>query len=296
MRRTGQRTAAVALAALFIAGAAHAQGAGSPGDPWEKMNRGLYSIHQTLDHAFFRPLAMIYKAVLPAPLRKGLRNVIANLGKPVVFANDIVQHRFTDAGMTLTRFATNTTVGIGGLFDMATRAGVPDHDNGFGATLGRYGAGPGPYIFIPLVGPTTVRDLIGKGVDVASDPLTWARYSGDAGASAARTAVSGLDTRAEVDDQLKHLDDQSTDPYATLRSVYLQNRQAEIAGGQGPIEDLPDFGSEVTSSAGADAARHKHQAAPPAEPALPDIPSADAPPAAPPAAEPPAATPPAPTP
>ena len=114
---------------------------------------------------------------------------------------------------------------------------------------------PGPYIFIPVLGPSDVRDIVGYGVDAASDPLTWIRYTGRWEVGAAKTVVGGLDTRANADAQLKQIDAMATDPYATVRSLYLQNRQAQITGGKVNVQDLPDFGSEPAPNAGRDPRR-----------------------------------------
>ena len=220
--------------------------AATKGDPFEGINRQGYAIHQFLDRTFLRPAAKLYQALIPSPIRTGLRHVISNMGEPGVAANDLLQGHPVRAGKTLTRFAANTTVGIGGLFDVSTPAGLPHHDNGFGDTLGRYGAGPGPYLFVPLLGPTTVREILGQAADIVTDPLVWAQFRQRTLIIDTRAVVDGLDAREQADAQLKAIDAMSTDSYATLRSLYLQNRAAEIidvttGGAAAPEPVLPDF-------------------------------------------------------
>ena len=129
-------------------------------DPAEKLNRKGYAIHQVLDRFLLRPAAMTYFAITLKPLRLGIENVLTNLGEPVVAVNDVLQGRFRKAGATTVRFVTNSTIGVAGIFDVAKHAGIPRHDNGFALTLGRAGVKPGPYLFIPLMGPSTVRDAV----------------------------------------------------------------------------------------------------------------------------------------
>ncbi len=222
-------------------------------DPYEKLNRKSYALFRYLDRRAIRPASVFYAHAVPHVVRTGLHNAIQNVGEPVIFFNDVLQLHPKAAAQTLGRFAVNSTVGVAGLSDPATGSGLPYHQNSFGTTMGRYGVPAGPFIFIPVLGPSDVRDLIGSGVDAASDPLTWIRYTGRWEVGAARTVVSGLDTRANADPQLKQIDAMATDPYATLRSLYLQNRQAQITGGQVNVNDLPDFGPEPaeTNRAGA---------------------------------------------
>ena len=217
-------------------------------DPWEPVNRKLFGVYQVLDRDAIRPAAVFYKRATPRPIRTGLRNAFRNLGEPVIFLNDVLQVRVKDAGATLGRFTLNSTVGLAGLFDPASGAGLAYHANGFGTTLGRYGTPAGPYIFIPVLGPSDVRDAIGSGIDALTDPLTWIQYPGRVGVGVSRTVIGGLDTRANADSQLKIINETATDPYASIRSLYLQNRQAEITGGQVDLNALPSFGDEPTTA------------------------------------------------
>jgi len=216
-------------------------------DPWEPLNRKVYAVFESADRAAIRPAAIFYSRATPKPLQIGLRNAFRNLHEPIVFVNDVVQVRFKNAGVTLGRLAMNSTLGLGGLFDPATRAGLAYHDNGFGTTLGRYCVPSGPYLF--AAGPTDVRDAIGSGIDILTDPLTWINFDGRLGFGVGRGLVTALDERAEAEPQLKALKSMSTDQYASLRSLYLQNRAAEISGGQVNVNDLPSFGDTPASPA-----------------------------------------------
>jgi phospholipid-binding lipoprotein MlaA len=200
------------------------------GDPLEKLNRKLFSVHEFFDHLLFRPLAMAYKTVIPKVVRGGIRHVFSNIGEPVVFVNDVLQLKPKRAVRTLGRFAINSTIGVGGLVDVAKTDGfnLPHHSNGFGNTLGRYGVGPGPYLFLPFIGPTDFRDIASAPVDGAVLPLAIgfpfdrAEYQIPAG------VVVGLDMRAEADGDLKALLGGAVDPYASLRSAFLQTRAAQV--------------------------------------------------------------------
>ena len=264
--RTPSKPTACALVAFVLFVAPTSGRAGTPDDPLEPFNRGMYAIHRGLDQVIFGPAARAYQAVLPAPLRKGLRNLINNLKEPGIAFNDLLQAHPTRAVKTSARFVINSVAGVGGLLDIAYNAGLPHHDNGFGATAGRYGVQPGPYLFIPFIGPTSFRDLFGQAADMATDPLGWQPYR-NGEVIYARAIVDGLDQRADADAQLKAIDDMSTDPYASLRSLYEQNRASQIndaiSGVTGSSEpQLQDFDDPGAGSA-APAAATPPAAAPP---------------------------------
>jgi phospholipid-binding lipoprotein MlaA len=209
------------------------------------MNCASYSLHQALDRAIFSKAAALIKAI-PGPIRTAIRNIIDNLREPGIAANDLLQGHPKVAARTIGRFVGNTTFGLGGMIDFASKEGLPHHDNTFADTFGRWGAGPGPYLFVPLVGPSTVRDMGGSVADILTDPFTWVTFTHRWMVSDGRTVMAGLEQRAEADDQLKAIDSMSTDTYASLRSLYLQNRAAIIASPPGatpdaPISQLPDF-------------------------------------------------------
>jgi len=202
----------------------------APGDPLEKFNRAMFNGHQKFDRALLRPAALGYQHAVPKPVRSGIRNVLRNLTEPIVFLNDLLQLKPGRAIKTFGRFVFNSTLGLGGVLDIAKLPGLklPHRPNGFGDTLGYYGVKPGPYLFLPFVGPTDLRDLLGGQADglvlplAVGDPFDRLEYQIPKG------VVSGLDQRAEADQDLKALFGSAVDPYATLRSVYLQDRAGEI--------------------------------------------------------------------
>jgi phospholipid-binding lipoprotein MlaA len=200
------------------------------GDPLEGFNRAMFGIHQALDKSIYRPLAMGYQHVVPKPVRSGLRNFFSNLTEPVVFLNYLLQFKFGKAAETLARFTINSTLGVGGFFDIAKTKEfkLPHRNNSFGDTLAYYGVGPGPYLFLPLVGPTTLRDVLGGPLDGAVLPLAVGKPFNDWRYQLSSGVITGLDLRAESDPELRALFGGAVDPYATLRSVWLQNRAAEV--------------------------------------------------------------------
>lgn len=251
--------AALTASASFVATGAPVradtvEGASNP-DPWEETNRGLFSLNKGLDRALLRPTATFYHHAVPTPARAGVHNVLYNLGEPVTFLNNLLQARPRKAGRTAVRFVVNSTVGILGLIDVTGDAGLKREPSGFSDTLGRYGVGPGPYIFLPLFGPSSVRDLTGRVVDVVSDPLTIARYHGRAGLQAARTVGGGLDRRVDSDAALKEVDRTATDPYATIRSAFLQSSGARGKDDAATARDLPDFSPDSAAPPPQDAPR-----------------------------------------
>ena len=210
-------------------------------DPWEPMNRSLFRFNSSLDKAFIRPGALFYKRALPSPVRTGVRNAINNIGEPLTLLTDVLELRLPNAGRTATRFAVNTTVGVLGLFDVAGKMGVPIHYADFGETLGRYGVPQGPYLYIPVLGPSSVRDGAGRIVDVYTGLLNLHDLHVTYGERLAVTAVDGLDTRAELDGDLVELQRTATDEYASQRSLYLQHRQSLVTNQSAAVQQLPDF-------------------------------------------------------
>jgi phospholipid-binding lipoprotein MlaA len=241
----GRLAALVACTLALLVPLQAAASTGAPSDPFEPMNRAFFGIHQVLDHYFIRPAAVAYRRILPKPLRKGIANMISNLGEPSVFVNDVLQGHGKMATYTFTRF------GLLGVFDVATPAGLPHHPNDFGISMARYGVAPGPYLFVPLAGPITMRDAVGAAAGLAMNPLVFFRYSGDDAIGASKIIGGGLEARSDADQDLKTLMATATDPYASLRSFYLQNRQAEVTGGRIDIETLPDFGAPDAAPAAA---------------------------------------------
>lgn len=200
-------------------------------DPLEPLNRAVYEVTDGVDAVIVRPIALAYRHIVPNPVRKGVRNVLNNAASPVVLANDMMQGKPKRAGDTFVRFIVNTTVGIGGIFDVATGLGYPYHDTDFGTTLAVWGwrEDEGPYLFLPLFGPSNPRDAIGVGTDFVLNPLTWTHAGSVVEAMEyAKTGVDVMDTRSRFLDDLDKVKAQALDPYATVRSLYRQNRRATI--------------------------------------------------------------------
>lgn len=200
-------------------------------DPLEPLNRAVYEVNRRFDRAVLRPLAVAYREVLPPPVRLGVRNLLGNLRAPVILANDLLQGEMARAGRTASRFAINSTLGLGGILDVAqSRFGLPGHSEDFGQTLAVWGVPEGHFLYMPLFGPTNSRDLLGAGVDLLLSPWTW--FGQGAAVEAlgyARLGMTVVDGREGVLDVLDQLERTSLDPYATIRSVYRQRRAAEIA-------------------------------------------------------------------
>lgn len=224
-----------------------AQEAGAPvsevtvNDPAEGFNRSMYGVNDTLDRALLEPTAKAYRAVTPGFFRTGVRNFLRNLRGPVIFANDVLQGEFARAGTTAGRFGVNTTIGLLGVIDIADDVGLERHDEDFGQTLAVWGVGAGPYLYLPLIGPTTVRDGAGMIVDVALSPLTWAEFDGDDEFMAARTVLGAVSTREELIETVQSLRETSIDPYVSVRSAYSLTRESAIRNGLQDVQDLPDF-------------------------------------------------------
>lgn len=223
-------------------------------DPLEPVNRALFELHQLLDNFIFKPTSFFYTVLVPQPARMAVHNVLANLKAPVVLANDLFQGETGRAGETVQRFAINSTLGVLGVYDAADKwFGMPPHSEDFGQTLATWGSGEGPFLFIPVIGPTNPRDVVGLGVDSLLDPLNWYLHNTDRdGIIYARAALNGLDNRAELLDTLDNLEKTSLDYYVTLRTVYRQRRVDEIANrkSQQPnvspaISQAADAGREI---------------------------------------------------
>ncbi|HET7083877.1 MAG TPA: VacJ family lipoprotein [Rhizomicrobium sp.] len=212
-------------------------------DPWEKTNRDIFDFDVRMDHAVARPIAKGYRAVMPEPVRDGIHNALTNLNSPVVLANDVLQGDGDKAINTAGRIVINSTVGIGGLIDVASKIGIPGHDNDFGITLGKNGIAEGSYLVLPFAGPLPPRDLLGTGVDTAFDPLTYVRFHGKDTWMVVRFGIGILDSRAATLDAVETIERSSIDFYATTRNLYRQSRNAKINEGKpsGASDDLPNL-------------------------------------------------------
>jgi phospholipid-binding lipoprotein MlaA len=227
------------VAAACLAAPAYAQdGLNDPAEGW---NRSMYAINDAVDRAVLEPVARGYRYITPSPVRAGVRNFLRNLRGPVVFANDVLQGEFSRAGTTASRFAINSTFGVAGLVDVAEEVGIERHDEDFGQTLAVWGVPAGAYLYLPLLGPSNVRDGAGRVVDVALNPLTWAEFEGDDAFLATRTVVGAVSTREELIEPVEDLRNTSIDPYVTIRSTYALTRESAIRNGLQDVQDLPEF-------------------------------------------------------
>jgi phospholipid-binding lipoprotein MlaA len=197
-------------------------------DPFEPTNRVFFTINDGLLTYVLIPVARGYNYVLPQPVRTGIHNVLNNLGAPVQLANDVLETKPRRAGDTFVRFMINSTVGIGGVFDVAKRVGYPDHSADGAATLALWGIPAGPYLYLPVFGPSGVRDGAGRGVDTLVSPYTWVAFNGINHLNSISTGLAAVDAVAPHVDDLKKLNDQALDPYATQRSLYRQLQQSKI--------------------------------------------------------------------
>lgn len=207
---------------------------GSKTDPLEPLNRGIYQFNDAVDKAAVKPVAQAYKAITPTPVRTAVTNFFANLGDVLVTANDLLQFKFGSAAADASRVLLNTTFGVAGLFDVATPWGLEKRNEDFGQTLGYWGVGNGPYLMLPLLGPSTLRDTLGRVVDNYGDPVT------NIGHVPTRNSGVGarmVDSRAGLLDTEKVLEEAALDPYVFLRDAYLQRRRSLIYDGDPPPEE-----------------------------------------------------------
>jgi phospholipid-binding lipoprotein MlaA len=206
-----------------------------PYDPLEPVNRGFFALNRGIDYVLLDPFTTAYEFVVPVEGRRAVRRVFRNLSSARTLANDILQLEFRDAIVTTARFAINTTLGLGGLFDPAANFGLARHESDFGETLARAGMGAGPYLVLPLFGPTTFRDGVGSAVDGFLEPQFWLLGPGS---RLLLNSGDGLSLRDEHQGDLRHLQESAVDYYAALRSAYLLDREGEIRGRE-KSEDAP---------------------------------------------------------
>jgi phospholipid-binding lipoprotein MlaA len=229
---------------MSLAACASTPEARDANDPFEPVNRSVFQVNTALDSALIEPASNAYAAVTPEFARTGVRNVFTNLNRPVVFANAVLQGEMEDAGYVLNSFFVDTVFGLGGLFALAEADGVPQPAEDFGQTLAVWGVPDGPYLMLPLLGPSTVRDATGRFVDRYPHPFNWnADFSSSDEAWALR-GLNGIDQRARAQNAMDTLDRTAIDPYVQLRSAWRQNRERQIRNGEtgsSDYDDLPDF-------------------------------------------------------
>jgi phospholipid-binding lipoprotein MlaA len=219
-------------------------------DPVQPLNEAIFEFNLAVDKGVIRPVAKAYEFVLPELVRDSVRNFIRHLKTPVILANDLLQGEVDRAGKTMGRFMFNSIAGFGGLFDPAGEAGHEFHAEDFGQTLAVWGVEEGPYLMLPFLGPSSTRDLAGYIVDTALDPLQWWSYNSDRfiieNQGILRSGLEVVDTRSRNYRQLEDLEETSLDFYATVRSLYRQQRESLIRNGASDDESIPDmsFGDE----------------------------------------------------
>jgi len=233
------------LAAVFLLGAcASSEAARAANDPFEPMNRAVFAFNQAADDAVLRPVAEGYMAVTPKPVQTGVHNVLVNLNQPVVFVHTVLQGRPNAAADTLARLIMNTIFGIGGIFDLATHEGLPLHQEDFGQTLAVWGVSEGPYLVLPIWGPSSLRDAPALYPDLFLHPVNWDGSVSSSTPAWAFRGVTVIDVRVQSDGVLGRLDRAAIDPYIQMRSAWRQFRAEQIRNSQArrnAYDDLPDF-------------------------------------------------------
>lgn len=220
LRGTATAIAAISLSGCLTAGP-------DPQDPYEDFNRQMFAFNEGLDQAVIEPIAHGYRAVTNEPVREGVGNFTSNLNEPLTFVNHVLQGKLPDAGATLGRFVINSTVGIAGIFDPASSMGVQRTKEDFGQTLGTWGVQPGPFLVLPVIGPTTPRDLTGMGADVALNPLNYPEFESDDEIRLGIAVLGGINAREGAIEAIDELRNQ-VDPYTTVRRLYGRTRAEDI--------------------------------------------------------------------
>lgn len=226
------RAAVTGLVLLGLSGCAGKNGVAT--DPWEGYNRAMFAFNETVDRALIKPVAKGYEWLLPAPVNTIITNFFDNIGDVLVAANNLFQGKVREAGSDLGRVALNSTLGIGGLVDVATDMGFDKHDEDFGQTFGHWGIADGPYFVLPFLGPSTVRDAFGQLADWQADPLT---YVNPDAVHYSLVGVRLIDNRADLLPSEKMLEAGAIDRYSYLRDAYLQHRRYVVYDGRPPRDE-----------------------------------------------------------
>ncbi|MBM2830249.1 MAG: hypothetical protein HW411_1039 [Gammaproteobacteria bacterium] len=216
---------------IFIGGCA-TTGSGDPRDPFEGFNRGVYSFNQAVDDALFDPLGKLYRTITPEFVDKGITNFFRNLNDIAVVANDFLQLKVNQAFSDVSRIVLNSTIGLAGFFDVSTPIGFPKHDEDFGQTLAFWGIGSGPYVMLPLFGPTTVRDATGLAVD--RGVLNPVFYVNVAELQAGLLTLNYIDFKSDLLSGKKLLGEAALDEYEFLKNAYFEKRANQISDGAAP--------------------------------------------------------------
>jgi phospholipid-binding lipoprotein MlaA len=203
---------------------------GAVSDPLEPLNRRLFKTNRILDGMFFKPASMIYRGVVPQWGRDRVSNVVYNISEPVTVVNSVFQGDAENAFTATWRFLINTTFGLLGTFDAASELGLEPRKEDFGQTLSVWGVGSGPYIVLPILGPSNLRDTVGMAADVGANPLLWGKYT-DTSVRVSYAVARAIDARTKLLDVTNDIDRTSLDPYASYRSLYNQKRDSDISNG-----------------------------------------------------------------
>ena len=222
----------VLLASLFT-GCATTEQMRADRDPWRNLNRPIHNLNHDLDTALLRPVAKAYIKNVPKPLQQGIANFFHNLGEPNAAINDLLQGKSKSAVRVILRFIMNSTLGIGGIFDPASKNGLKRHKEDFGQTLAVWGFGEGPYMVLPIMGPTTLRDIPSRVVSSATNPFTYVKKNK---IRIPLGIVGTINKRAEIEDSIKEVDQSAMDRYIFVREAYRDTRQFNIYDGDPPIE------------------------------------------------------------
>lgn len=221
----------------FVAGCATRPPASDPealaeyrqnNDPLEPTNRFFYRVNNALDEAILAPAARAYRAVLPGAVQTGIHNLLGNMSTPVALTNNMLEGKPRRSGNDFMRLVINTTVGVGGIFDVAKSWGWPANDADFGLTMALWGVPSGPFLFLPVLGPSNPRDATGFGADIGLDPFTYPSGGAWRAFGWSRYGVSAVDARAQHLDDIAQIKKTALDPYATFRSLYQQVRSRAV--------------------------------------------------------------------
>ena len=221
------------LSLLLLLGGCATSPDADPRDPFEGFNRGVYKFNETFDDVLFRPTAEVYRDFLPREVRDRVRNFFGNLSDPFIGVNNFLQGKVSEAFDDWSRFLLNSTVGLAGIHDVATDLGLEKHNEDFGQTFGRWGAGTGPYLVLPIFGSSTLRDGLGLAADIYADPMGEIRPIDLRNTLA---VTRGVQTRADLLEASRILDEAALDKYVFQRDAYLQRRRSLVYDGRPPRE------------------------------------------------------------
>jgi len=234
----------------------------SPQDPWEPWNRGVYKFNDFADRVVARPVTRAYVKVVPGPIRTGVHNFFNNLQTPTVLVNDVLQGKFLAAANDLGRFVLNSTVGLGGILDPATSAGLAFNDEDFGLTLGKWGVHPGPFVELPILGPSDLRDAPALVVDTYTNPRQYVRNPWIRYGIYLPYLVDKRATLLPLDETLKNV----YDPYAFVRNAFLQHRAYQVSEGKITEPSLEDPDADLRKEADESEPQPPQQPQPPEQP------------------------------